>query len=221
MIVLALAAPDAAPAPPPPPPPAPVVSTPPPGRPSIITRPTYARVPGANEMARHYPGLARVIGVEGRVTLLCSVAATGQLQNCQVDRESPRALGFGEAALNVAPLIRMRPGTVDGVPIDGGMVLVPVLFAIPDRPLPDLQATLYCYGMLGAYSASRPGERRLAVARDRARLRAGYLMTEAGTAPEAMAATLDEAVAAGAARPVHHPGKPTDVDDRCLRVFLA
>lgn len=207
------------PAPPAPAPYAPP-SPPPPSSPSIITQPRWARAPSRDEMARFYPGLASVIGVEGRVTLLCNIAATGLLRHCEVEKESPKALGFGEAALKVVPLMRMRPGTVDGVPIDGGMVRIPVLFAIPDRPLPDLKATLYCYGMFDAYSASRPGEGRLAVARDRARLRASYLMTEAGTTPEATAATLAEAAAAGAARPLHHPAKPTDVDDRCLRVFL-
>jgi len=42
--------------------------------------------------------------------------------------EHPAGLGFGKAALSMAPLFHMRPMMVDGVPVGGAQITIPVNF---------------------------------------------------------------------------------------------
>jgi protein TonB len=110
-------------------PPAPPPPTPP--RPSVITNPDWARRPSGEDIARYYPDRAQRMNTEGRATLSCSVTAKGTLENCSVTSEEPGDMGFGDAAMKLSRLFKMRPKTLDGAPVEGGNVRIPIRFVLP------------------------------------------------------------------------------------------
>jgi protein TonB len=57
--------------------------------------------------------------------------AVGSLDHCIVVEETPAGLGFGEAALKLAPEFRMRRATIDGVPEQKPVVRIPIRFRLP------------------------------------------------------------------------------------------
>jgi len=111
-----------APAPAPPPEPA---------KPAAIQNPDWLRRPSADDMARFYPDRAERMNIEGRATIACTVDAKGALQACGVVSETPDDQDFGQAALRMSKLFRMRPMTVDGEPVAGGTVRIPIRFVLP------------------------------------------------------------------------------------------
>jgi len=109
------------PAPPPPEPP----------RPSVITSPDWLRRPSAEDMERYYPERAQRMNVSGRASISCTVNARGTLEGCSVTSEDPSDAGFGDAALRMSKLFKMRPMTKDGAPVDGGRITIPIKFVLP------------------------------------------------------------------------------------------
>jgi TonB family protein len=97
-----------------------------------ITNPDWLRKPSPDDISRYYPKAAQQRGVGGRVRVRCGLANDGVLNDCVVLSEAPPGYGFGEAALNVASRFQMRPGTRDGRPI-AGQIIVPILFS-PEAP---------------------------------------------------------------------------------------
>lgn len=81
----------------------------------VITRPDWLERPA--NLARYYPARALALEREGVVTLDCIVGLDGRLA-CAVVSETPRAWGFGEAALRIAADHRMVPATLDGAPVE-------------------------------------------------------------------------------------------------------
>ncbi len=123
-------------APPPPfvtapgaPPPSP---SPPPPRPSVITGPPWIRKPNGDDLMRAYPPAALKHGEDGHTTIDCAVTDIGTLANCSVVEETPAGEGFGEAALKLAPRYKMRATTVDGAPVGGARVRIPVTWRVAE-----------------------------------------------------------------------------------------
>jgi protein TonB len=124
--------PAAAPSPPVLAAPAPPAPPKPPERQHVITNPDWLREPNGDDLARYYPEQAQRQGVAGQATIDCAVSEAGGLVDCNVAAESPKASGFGRAALKMAGDFRMRPMTRDGVPVAGGRIRIPIRFVMPD-----------------------------------------------------------------------------------------
>lgn len=98
-----------------------------------LTKPRWIRTLTPEGMASVYPEAAVKAGVhtgEGAVT--CTVAATGELSNCQAIRERPAGLDFGAAAVKAAAVMRMNPWTKEGDTVDGLVIALPITFTLED-----------------------------------------------------------------------------------------
>lgn len=110
-------------------------------RPSVVTNPDWLERPSAELLAEVYPQLAHLLGLPGRAIISCLVDATGRLRHCLVVDQFPAGLGFGAATLKAADTFRMSPKTVDGQPVPGGTVRIPLRYTLPERPLSGLPET--------------------------------------------------------------------------------
>jgi TonB family protein len=97
---------------------------------AVITRPDWASRPTAQRVAEYYPLAAQGARVSGRAEIRCRVLASGSLESCSVLDESPAGFGFGAAAVKMARWFQMRPKTLDGKPVAGGDVVIPINFGI-------------------------------------------------------------------------------------------
>jgi TonB family protein len=104
--------------------------------PSVILQPDWLVRPTAEDMAKFYPPEAVKAHVEGFATLGCEVAADGRLAHCKVLKETPPGAGFGQAAMAMSSLFQMKPMSKDGHPTSGGVVRIPIRFALPSPPAP-------------------------------------------------------------------------------------
>lgn len=95
----------------------------------VITRPDWEHKPDGDAMTRLYPPGAGSLHVSGRVVVDCGVDAAGTLQDCRVVSEDPGDYGFGDSAIRAARQFKMRPQTLDGLPMAGGRVRIPLNFA--------------------------------------------------------------------------------------------
>lgn len=105
-----------------------------PGR--TVVRPNWRKVPTGDEMAMFFPRDAMRRRLSGRVIMQCKVAREGTLYSCVIVSETPPKAGFGDAALKLAPYFEMTPLMVDGQPVDGGDVRIPVLFQFDSAASP-------------------------------------------------------------------------------------
>jgi TonB family protein len=106
----------------------------------VITKPDWVKKPDAADVSRFYPPFSTMLGLSGQVRLGCTVQSTGVLKDCSVLSETPTGFGFGAAALGMAPLFQMKPQTVDGAPVGGAHVRIPINFLVPPRPVRDAPA---------------------------------------------------------------------------------
>jgi periplasmic protein TonB len=100
----------------------------PPAPPAVIVNPDWLTRPGPNEFSRFYPQPALDQNASGAATLACTVSASGAVHDCSIAAETPKGLGFGDAARKLAPYFKLRPQTRDGAPVDGAHINIPIRF---------------------------------------------------------------------------------------------
>ena len=109
----------------------PVVEAPPaPPPPRVIANPTWSSRPSGEDMARYYPERAQRLGQGGSVLLECQVTAKGTVTGCVVSAENPAEYKFGEAAINLSRMFKMRPKMEDGQAVEGALVRIPIAFRL-------------------------------------------------------------------------------------------
>jgi protein TonB len=96
----------------------------------LIRNPEWASLPSQEQIDALYPARAGRRRIPADVILLCQVLAEGVVVGCRVETESPAGLGFGEAALKMTPMFRIRPKLVDGQAVDRALVRVPIGFSM-------------------------------------------------------------------------------------------
>lgn len=101
----------------------------PPVMPTIVN-PDWSSRPTAEDMERFYPERAKRLDQSGRATLQCRITAKGSVADCSVLAEDPMGYGFGEAALKLSKLFRMKPKLQDGQAVEGAAVKIPIAFRI-------------------------------------------------------------------------------------------
>jgi TonB family protein len=102
----------------------------------VITNPDWVSKPGPDDYSRLYPSFATFLGVEGHAIISCLVTVQGGLADCSVTSETPKGFRFGEATLKMANMFRMRPMSVDGAPVGGQRINIPVRYRLPNPPTP-------------------------------------------------------------------------------------
>jgi TonB family protein len=93
---------------------------------TIVGQPTWLRKPTNDEMLQFFP--ANTGGVAGVAKIVCVVSTRGSMEKCAVAEETPLGHGFGVAALAMSSIFVMRPMTVDGLPVGGASVSIPIHF---------------------------------------------------------------------------------------------
>jgi TonB family protein len=97
---------------------------------AVITQPDWITKPTGADLARVYPPAAAKAELDGGATVGCDVAKDGRLENCVIRKEMPQGAGFGQAALDLTPSFQMSPATLDGRPVAGGQVVIPIRFMV-------------------------------------------------------------------------------------------
>jgi TonB family protein len=101
-----------------------------------MLKPDWAIKPKGADLVDVYPPEAVKAGIGGAATISCVVSVEGRLTDCKVLDETPAQAGFGAAALKLSERFQMKPMSRDGHPVSGGMVRIPIRFALPRPPQP-------------------------------------------------------------------------------------
>jgi hypothetical protein len=99
----------------------------------VVVDPKWEAMPNGDDFADRYPVAALGANISGAATLHCLVHINGDLYDCKAIREEPAGWGFGDASEALAANFKMRPKTVDGVPVDGAEVKFTINWSMPSR----------------------------------------------------------------------------------------
>ncbi len=91
------------------------------------TNAQWLRKPRTEDIIAMMPSEAARLGLQGRVVIDCLVTLEGRATDCNVVKEDPARLGFGEAAKLLAPTFLFKPATLGGLPVTS-RVTVPIRF---------------------------------------------------------------------------------------------
>lgn len=99
----------------------------------VVLDPPWSRVPTQAEINAVWPKSAAGLPY-GQAALRCELTKTGQLRYCDVISESPRAKGFGRAALDLSKLFQVNVDPTDSKRLSDYKVDVPFRFRDPAAP---------------------------------------------------------------------------------------
>lgn len=107
-----------------------------------VTEPVWVRRPNAEEVAMAYPSGAMRAGIEGAVTLDCTVTEAGTLTGCVLASETPEGVGFAAATQAMSTGMIMKSHDRQGQPVAGRPFKLTIRWALPGgglRSLPKLE----------------------------------------------------------------------------------
>lgn len=93
----------------------------------MVVQPSWIQRPSAADVGRVTPDIDHP-PVEVRVLMACRITAAGGLEACAIRSEDPPGFGYGAAALALAPAFRMPEVDLDGRPVAGRTVQIPILW---------------------------------------------------------------------------------------------
>lgn len=93
----------------------------------IVTQPSWLQRPTAEDVGRVTPMLVRP-PAEVHVLMVCRITVAGGLDACTIKSETPPGLGYGAAALALAPIFKMPAVDLDGRPVAGRIVQIPIIW---------------------------------------------------------------------------------------------
>ncbi|WP_293907229.1 energy transducer TonB [Phenylobacterium sp.] len=88
------------------------------------------RTPTDAETEMLYPPDALRHAKMGRAVITCQIAPSTQLEKCVIASEDPPGFGFGAALMQAAKFYRVQPPTVDGTPVAGAKITIPMSFQL-------------------------------------------------------------------------------------------
>jgi hypothetical protein len=68
----------------------------------------WQRLPSNEDLQRYYPPEAKLKRIEGRATISCAVNLVGHLKDCHQLSDTPQGFGFGDAAVRMAPIYKLK-----------------------------------------------------------------------------------------------------------------
>ena len=92
----------------------------------------WVQTPSATLDPLNWPERALRLERNGQATLRCAHDAQGVLSDCRVVDETPMGFAFGQAALRMAKVFRLKPTLSDGSALAPGEVTFPVDFNAAD-----------------------------------------------------------------------------------------
>lgn len=101
----------------------------------VVGKPNWAVLPTSEAISA---SLAKAPGAAGggRVAIKCAVEQTGSLSGCSVVREEPSGVGLGAAALSLVDDFRLSTWSMEGLPVVGGVVTIPIRYEFGAAPAP-------------------------------------------------------------------------------------
>lgn len=93
----------------------------------MVTQPAWIQRPTAEDVGRVTPNILDG-PAEVRVLMACRITPEGRLEACAIKAEDPPGYGYGAAALSLAPIFRMPALDMDGRPVAGRMVQIPIIW---------------------------------------------------------------------------------------------
>ena len=99
-----------------------------------VTQPSWILRPSGEDVARVLPQL-EAPPPEVHVLMACRITEAGRLEACTIKSETPQGLGYGAAALALAPIFRMPDVDQNGRPVAGRTVQIPIMWKFgPEQP---------------------------------------------------------------------------------------
>lgn len=93
----------------------------------MVTQPSWLQTPTAEDVGRVTPTLPEP-PAEVHVLMVCRITEAGGLEACMIRSETPAGLGYGAAALALAPIFKMPAVDLDGRPVAGRTVQIPIIW---------------------------------------------------------------------------------------------
>jgi hypothetical protein len=98
-----------------------------------LSEPQWVVGPDPDRAVKLFPAAAAAKGLKtGLGVAGCAVAVDGTLTDCKPLPGEPDGLGFSEAAVEIAQVMKMNRWTQEGGPVDGSRLQLPIRFKLAD-----------------------------------------------------------------------------------------